>query len=173
MRHAHARSSFDTRVRDVAHLQQCSLWREHSWRWRESNPRLPRGQWGFSERIRERCLGPPSLTGGERRPQPQCSVPPGPEASPGGEPLEIAPRFRPSGWAGRDALLVGTRQRVPCCHGQHLLCLPALLRRSGDVGSLPPPRSSKSKPRTPMSSAAPVHVGWRGPTRVPAVPGPG
>ena len=27
----------------------------------------------------------------------------------------MAPRFRPSGWAGRDALLVGTRQRVRGC----------------------------------------------------------
>ena len=48
--------------------------------------------------------------------------------------------------------------RVPWNHGQcsHLLVVPTLLRRSGDVGSLPPPRTSKSKPRTPMSSAAPV-----------------
>ena len=39
--------------------------------------------------------------------------------------------------------------------------VPALLRRSGDVGSLLPPRCPRSKPRTPMSSAAPVRVGWR------------
>jgi len=32
-------------------------------------------------------LGSPSLTGGERRPQPQWGVPPGPEAIPGGDPL--------------------------------------------------------------------------------------
>src|SRR3954453_447848 len=30
----------------------------------------------------------------------------------------MAPRFRPSGWAGRDALLVGTRQRVRGCPRQ-------------------------------------------------------
>ena len=30
------------------------------------------------------------------------------------------------------------------------LCLPALSRRSGDVGSLHPPRSTESKPRTPV-----------------------
>src|SRR6059058_3663205 len=33
------------------------------------------------------------------------------------------------------------------------LCLPALSRRSGDVGSLPPLRSTESKPRTPLSNA--------------------
>ena len=57
----------------------------------------------------------------------------------------MAPRFRPSGWAGRDARLVGTRPRVRGCPRQcwHFCCLPALLRRSGDVGSLPPPRSSE------------------------------
>ena len=57
----------------------------------------------------------------------------------------MAPRFRPSGWAGRDARLVGTRPRVRGCPRQcwHFCCLPALSRRSGDVGSLPPPRSSE------------------------------
>src|SRR6478672_7554417 len=37
--------------------------------------------------------------------------------------------------------------------------LPALSRRSGDVGSLLPPRSSRSKPRTPLSTRRrPVRV---------------
>ena len=57
----------------------------------------------------------------------------------------MAPRFRPSGWAGRDARLVGTRPRVRGCPRWcwHFCSLPALSRRSGDVGSLPPPRSSE------------------------------
>jgi len=78
-------------------------------------------------------LGSPPLTGGGRRPQPQWSVPPGPEAIPGGEPLKMASRFRPSGWARRDALLVGTRQRgwarAHWC--SHLCLVPAFSRRSG------------------------------------------
>ena len=127
-------------------------------------------QWGFSERIRELISGrrhssaadgDPSLSEVSRRALRRVLD---------GKPLLMAPRFRPSGWAGRDALLVGTRQRV---RGRprrcsHLCLLPTLLRRSGDVGSLPPPRSSKSKPRTPMSSAAPVRVGERDPSRLPA-----
>ena len=52
-----SRSSIGMWARDVAHLQQCSLVRKHSWRWRESNPRLPGCQWGFSERIREKISG--------------------------------------------------------------------------------------------------------------------
>ena len=40
---------------------------------------------------------------------------------------------------------------MPCCCHWHLCLLPALSRRSGDVGSLLPPRSSRSKPRTPLS----------------------
>jgi HNH endonuclease len=35
----------------------------------------------------ELVLGSPPLTDGLRRPQPECSVPPGPRACPGGEPL--------------------------------------------------------------------------------------
>ena len=48
------------------------------------------------------ACGDPSLSEVSRRALRPC---------PGGEPLLMAPRFRPSGWAGRDALLVGTRQR--------------------------------------------------------------
>src|SRR5829696_2317995 len=57
----------------------------------------------------------------------------------------MASRFRPSSWAGRDARLVGTRPRVRGCPRWcwHFCTLPALSRRSGDVGSLPPPRSSE------------------------------
>ena len=42
-----------TALRVLAHLQQCSRTNpEHSWRWRESNPRLPSCWWDFSERSR-------------------------------------------------------------------------------------------------------------------------
>jgi len=51
----------------------------------------------------EGFLGPPPLTGGLRRPQPRCGVPPGREARPGGEPLWMTPAIRPSGGAGTDA----------------------------------------------------------------------
>ena len=60
---------------------------EHSWRWRESNPRLPSCRRDFSERSRWRDLGSPPPTGSLRRPQPRCDVPPGHEARPGGKPL--------------------------------------------------------------------------------------
>src|SRR4051812_13977284 len=43
------------------------------------------------------------------------------------------------------------RQPSPCCCHWRVLVVPALSRRSGDVGSLLPPRSSRSKPRTPLS----------------------
>jgi hypothetical protein len=75
------------------------------WRWRESNPRLPSSCRGFSERSRWESLGPPSVIGLRRRSQPECDVPPGPRASPGGEPLCMTSTIRPSGWAGMDALL--------------------------------------------------------------------
>ena len=43
----------DDAVGNLAHLQQCSRTNpEHSWRWGESNPRLPNSQWDFSERSR-------------------------------------------------------------------------------------------------------------------------
>src|SRR5689334_4043998 len=55
------------------------------------------------------------------------------------------------------------RQRLPCCDHWHLCLVPALLRRSGNVGSLLPRRSSRSKPRTPMSNPRrPVCVCWFG-----------
>ncbi len=42
-----------------------------------------------------------------------------------------------------------------------VLVVPTLSRRSGDVGSLPPPRSSRSKPRTPLSiRRRPVRAYW-------------
>ena len=50
---------------------------------------------------------------------------------------------------GGTSLLI-PKQRVRGCPRQVFL-VPALLRRSDDVGSLLPPRSSKSKPRTPLS----------------------
>ena len=50
---------------------------------------------------------------------------------------------------GGTSLLI-SKQRVRGCPRQ-VFCVPALLRRSDDVGSLLPPRSSKSKPRTPLS----------------------
>src|SRR6476661_4789416 len=50
---------------------------------------------------------------------------------------------------GGTSLLI-PKQRVRGCPRQVFL-VPALSRRSGDVGSLLAPRSSKSKPRTPLS----------------------
>ena len=45
----------------------------------------------------EKVLGSPPLTGGLRRPQPRCDVPPSRETRPGGEPLSMTPAIRPSG----------------------------------------------------------------------------
>src|SRR5262245_17546447 len=136
-----------------AHARGAQVAGRLEWRWGESNPRLPSSRRGFSERSRWRDLGPSPPTGGSCGPQPRWDVPPGHEARPGGEPLLMTSRFRPSGWAGRDALLI-SKQRVRGCPRQ-VLGVPALSRRSGDVGSLHPLRTSKSKPRTPLSTPAP------------------
>ena len=65
---AHAESN-PTRVR--AHLQQPSrVFREGSWRWRESNPRPPASQWVFSERSRCWIVGTTTATGGSGGPYP-------------------------------------------------------------------------------------------------------
>ena len=66
---------------------------------------------GFSERSQWRDLGSAPPTGSLRRSQPRCDVPPGHGARPGGKPLLMTFRFRPSGWAGRNALLI-SKQRV-------------------------------------------------------------
>src|SRR6185312_12926191 len=78
----------------------------------------------------------------------------------------MAPRFRPSGWVGRDARLVGTRPRVRGCPRQcwHFCLLPALSRRSGDVGSLPPPRSSEIEATHPHVNCRTGACRWVRPT---------
>ncbi len=65
---------------------------EHSWRWRESNPRLPSSWWDFSER--SRCFGV-GRGAGHRHPAVAPSsfgVLAGPEALPASEPLSMTPR---------------------------------------------------------------------------------
>jgi hypothetical protein len=84
-----------------------------------------------------------------RHPQPRCDVPPGREARPDGKSLKMTLAFRPSGYAGANARPLGREREVIL---GSCLCLPALSRRSGDVGSLHLPRYTKSKPRTPLSS---------------------
>jgi hypothetical protein len=62
------RFSIDMKLGGAAHLQQCSRTHKHSWRWRESNPRLPCCRRGFSERSRQGFLGRPPPVGHDRRP---------------------------------------------------------------------------------------------------------
>jgi len=67
--HGRTRKSNATRV--TAHLQQPSrVFREDSWRWRESNPRPPASQWVFSERSRCWIVGTTPATGGGGGPYP-------------------------------------------------------------------------------------------------------
>lgn len=78
-----ARSCSAMTLRALAHLQQCSrrdavVGPEHSWRWRESNPRLSSSLWDFSERSRCFDLGFPSPSGRLRVPQPRSMSPPTP-----------------------------------------------------------------------------------------------
>ena len=61
--HGRERSSGAMTTKGLAHLQQCSPIREHSWRCRESNPGLSRCWRGFSERSRWEDLGSPPSTG--------------------------------------------------------------------------------------------------------------
>ena len=100
-------------------------------------------------------------------PNPRFGVLAGPEALPASKPLSMT--HRPSEQQTRRGRSYAglLTQLVPCCCHWHLCLVPALSRRSGDVGSLLPPRSSRSKPRTPMSSlsATGVRVAVRPPKR--------
>src|ERR1700738_2894204 len=60
----------------------------------------------------------------------------------------MTPSTDPQGWGRVDGLLL--RQPVPF-EAWHLLFVPALLRGSGDHGSLLPLRKPKSKPIPPMA----------------------
>src|SRR6185436_13320317 len=120
------------------------------WRWRESNPRLPSSQWDFSERSRWFDVG---RVAGHRHPAVAPSslgVLAGPEALPASEPLSMTPR--PSERQARGGRATRFLYAAIAMLSLAFVLLPALSRRSGDVGSLLPPRSSRSKPRTPLSS---------------------
>lgn len=64
----------------------------------------------------------PSVIGTRRSLQPEFDVPSRPQANCDGEPFEMAPRFRPNGWAGWDARSdQKIRPRVRGCPRQLLL----------------------------------------------------
>ncbi len=127
------------------------------WRWRESNPRPPASRWAFSERSRQGIVGGAAAAGNDGVPYPAKRP-----RSPAGAAYEQAPlddaRSPARGAeAGRTTLLFKQRTRAGA---RRLFCVPALLRGSGDHGSLFPPRRPESKPFTP--SCWQCHrMGWR------------
>ncbi len=130
--------------------------RVSEWRWRESNPRLPNSRWGFSERSRWFGLGTTPPSGRLRAPQPRWMSGPAPRPC---RPVSHSAWCRiPTRvtWIGATS---PTKRRGPSCRWR-ISVFPALSRRSGDVGSLHPPRPSRSKPRTPLSSSAVPRCVW-------------
>jgi hypothetical protein len=116
------------------------------WRWRESNPRPPASHWAFSERSRQEVVGGAAAAGIDGAPYPAKRP-----RSPAGAAYEQAPlddaRSPARGAeAGRTTLLPKQRARA---EARRLFCVPALLRGSGDHGSLLPTRRPESKPFTP------------------------